>query len=176
MKKLLVFTGLLVWMFFSLFKNGNAKPYFMTASLAPGQMQGELITGALMTNHGQINSATLLPVFYHPVKPSDPWYKVEWSPLAIGGGAANGNAYVNLGPLLDLGPQIQMGLVKAVYFVSPAKGASLAGIFNPTASSYVSISFGAMLNLEPLQGGQFVSASQWAKNPLGYFVGPAFHF
>lgn len=152
--------------------------YFQHACLSASGIQGQLIQGAVKTN-ASVQETTLLPAFYRNAKPTDPWWQPSMAPLAIGGSVGGGNAALNLGPVVDVGPQIIQGAEGLVgIFSAPAKS-TMVQFFNCSASSTAcgSLSVFLLANATIEQNGRF--SRNWHEltaHPFGAGLGPAITF
>ena len=156
----------------------HADPYFQHAVLTPSAIQGELFTGVVKTNAG-ISDETALPLFYRNVSASSPWYQPSFSPLAVGYSAGGGTAFANIGPILDVGPQITYGVEWLASAASASFGASTKSFFNcaPSSTACGALSAGGMANGTFEQGGQLVRTwREFGVHPVAYFLGPTILF
>lgn len=156
----------------------SATPYFQHAVLTPSSIQGELFTGAIKTNAG-VSQETALPILYRDVSPSAPWYDLSWSPLAVGYSAGSGQAFGNVGPVLDAGPQVTYGIEWLASAANASFGASTKAFFNCSAAANAcgQLSVGVMANGTFEQQGQLVRTwHEFGAHPVGYFLGPTILF
>ena len=176
MKKLIV--GLLVCLGVRL---AGASPYFDHVDYtSEAGVQGQLVSGAVRTNAG-IGSVQLLPIFYHnaptPTTLSQFFTDLSFSPLAIGGSFGGGNGQFDLGPIFDLGPQVQGLIVAGLKLASPSASQKVLNFFAPNGN-YVALSAGVLLNASPLINGRIIDpfSKEGLRSPLGFFAGPSVIF
>ena len=156
----------------------SSSAYFQHASLAPSDLQGELFTGPMRTNNGW-SDVTLLPIFFRNAAASDPWYKPSFAPLVVGGGGGGGNTNLDLGSVVDVGPQIIRGVEFAVGLFSPTAKADVVSFFNcsAAATACAALSAGALANLTVEENGALVTTWKGlGRHPVGYFLGPSILF
>jgi hypothetical protein len=157
--------------------SAKADPYFQHASLAPSNIQGEVVIGAMKTNAGY-GQETILPLFYRNAAASDPWYKPSFAPLACGWSAGGQSVSGGCGMMVDVGPQLVMLIEEAAGLFSGGK-ASATGFFNCGASSTAcaAISTGVIGNLNIEDSGKLSTTwKELGAHPLGYFLGPSVKF
>ena len=158
--------------------SAHADPYYQHAVLTPSSVQGELFTGVVKTNAG-ISQETALPLFYRNAAPLSPWYQPSYSLLAIGYSAGSGQAFANIGPILDLGPQLTYGIEWLASAASASFGASTKAFLScaPTATACGAISAGVMANGTFEQAGQLTHTwHEFGAHPIAYFLGPSITF
>ena len=154
-----------------------ASPYYQHAVLTPSAIQGELFTGAIRTNAG-FSQETALPLFYHN-SDNAPWYEPSSSPLALGYSAGGGQTFVNVGPVVDFGPQLTYGVERLAAAASASFGKSTKAFFDCAANSTTcgTLSAGVMANGTFEQGGAMVKTwHEFGAHPVAYFLGPTIRF
>jgi len=163
-----------------------ASPYFRI--IGPGNYH--ILDGALFSTKSlaRTQNTTVGALFTHstadgsilPQSWVDAGYAEAWVPLAIGGSFGGTRSTVNLGPILDVGPQLQHGLLGLLNWVAPNNLTSLKShLLPPTPSSNFDITFsmGVMLNADVVIDGRSVKTFKEAfSDPARYFVGPGLHF
>jgi hypothetical protein len=158
--------------------SAKADPYYQHAVLTPSSIQGELFTGMVKTNAGYAQE-TALPLLYHNYSPEDPWYKPSHALLAVGYSAGGGSAFANLGPVLDVGPQLTYGIEWVAAAANASFGASTQAFFNCSAGATAcgQLSAGVMANGTFEENGQLVRTwHEFGAHPVAYFVGPTILF
>lgn len=156
----------------------RAESFFQHADLTPSSIQGQFFTGASRTNKGW-GQLTMMPLFFRNAAASDPWYKPSFSPLAIGGTFGHGDASLAAGAVVDVGPQIIMGMESVVGLFSDAGKTSVSSFFNcsAAATACAALSAGALANLTVEENGTFSrTLKEWGRHPVAYFIGPSLLF
>lgn len=159
----------------------NANPYFRL--IGPGNYG--LYDGALFSTKGikQTQNTTLVPLVTHSTVDGSllpqPWvdagYAEAWTPFALGGSEGAGNATVNFGPILNVGPVLQTFLLNNVI---PTSAVNLRSHFATSSSTGFDVTFaaGVMLNAQVIQNGTFMPINRWWSEPFRFYFGPKLRF
>lgn len=113
----------------------------------------------------------------------DSWVKAgyaeAWTPIACGAESGAGSTVVRCGPGLNLGPQLQQGILDLLNFTSPNNLQGFKSIFTKTVNSKVDIEILVSVNygLKIVADGALLSPNKWwsIHNWSGFF-GPGLKF
>lgn len=152
---------------------GNYHVYDGALFSAKGLSGTQNATVLALVTHSPADGSLLPPAW------TNAGYAETWAPLVIGGCYGNGQASLNPGTLINIGPQLQAALLNGMNYLAPDAFPNaktfLINQAKPGATD-ITFAFGILPSAQVIQHGTFMPFNKWWGDPVRYYAGPALHF